>query len=188
VRSWTCFSSRSDLCLFSQQLVAFQRVLAEDLDYAPHFRDLVAAGNINWTVVSATGNSEHAAAETHEAADEIAADIEPDNQDRADQAQGRKGEQDARAQLLNGECVAGRRPDVSLGLQNQAIYLCSEADGQSSIFGNQFLGLADQIEFLSSDGEYRIRSDRQRANAPDLIDEQGAQFGVELFGVRVKII
>ena len=35
------------LRLLGQQLVAFQRVLAEDLDHPPHFGDLVAAGNVD---------------------------------------------------------------------------------------------------------------------------------------------
>ena len=53
--------------------------------------------------MAAGGNGEHAVAQTHEPADEIAADIEPDDQDRADQAQDREREQDARAQPLNRE-------------------------------------------------------------------------------------
>ena len=166
VRSLTCCSSRSAACcLLRQQLVAFQRVLAEDLDHSPHFGDLVAAGNVDRAVVVTAGNGEHAAAQTHESADEIAADIEPDDQDRADQAQGREQEQDARAQPLNREGSLGRRADVGLGLRYQAVDGRGEADGQIGIFGNQLFGLADQIELLAADGEYCIRSEGERANA-----------------------
>ena len=140
------------LCLLGEQLVAFQRVLAEDLDHPPHLGNLVAAGNLDRAVMAAAGNGEHAVAQTHEPADEIAADIEPDDQNRADQAQNREREEDARTQPLNRESSLGRRANIGLCLQYQAVDGRSEADGQIGIFGDQLFGLADQIELLAADG------------------------------------
>ena len=67
------------LCLFREQLIAFQSVLTENLNYPSHFRDFVAAHDVDWSVAAAGGDGEHAAAQTHQPPDEIAADIEPDD-------------------------------------------------------------------------------------------------------------
>ena len=123
-----------------------------------------------------------------EPADEIAADIEPDDQDRADQAQGREHEQDARAQPLNGERSSGRRADLGLGLRDQAVDGRGETDGQIGILGDQLFRIADQIELLAADGEYCIRAEGERANAPHLIDEEGAQLRIEILRLGVEII
>ena len=171
-----------------QQLVALQRVLAEDLDHPPHLRDLVAAGNVDRAVMAAAGDGEHAAAQMRQPADEVAADIEPDDQDRADQAQGREHQQDARAQPLNRERSLGRRADLGLGLRYQAVDGRGEAHGQIGILGDQLFRIADQIELLAAHGEDRIRSEGERANAPHLIDEQGAQLRVEILRPGIEII
>src|SRR6266545_499567 len=81
VRSFTCCSSRSAACALSPSNSSRSNVfLAEDFGYAPHFRDLIAAGNVDRSVVAAARNGQHAAAQTREPADEIAADIEPYDQ------------------------------------------------------------------------------------------------------------
>jgi hypothetical protein len=72
------------LCPLGKQFVPLQRVFAEDLDDPRHFGDLVGAGNVDGGMMAAPGDGEHAVAQPHEAADEVAADVEPDDQDRAD--------------------------------------------------------------------------------------------------------
>ena len=51
-----------------------------------------------------------------------------------------------------------------------------------------FLGLANQIELLAADGEYRVRSDSECANAAYLIDKEGAQLRVEVFCLCIEVI
>ena len=63
-----------------------------------------------------------------------------------------------------------------------------EAGGQIGILGNQLLGIADQIELLGADGEYRIRSERECAHAVQLLDKQGAQLRVEFLRPCIEVI
>jgi hypothetical protein len=101
--------------------------------------------------MAAAGNGEHAAAQTHESSDKIAPYIEPDDQNRADQAQNREQEEEARTQLLNSESSLGRRVNIGLCFQYQAVDGRSEADRQVGIFGYQLSRLANQIELLATD-------------------------------------
>ena len=171
-----------------QQLVALQRVLAEDLDHPSHLGDLVAAGNIDRAVVGAGGNGKHAVAQPHQPAQEIAADVEPDDQDRTDQAQGRERQQDACAQPLNRERAFDRRVHFGLRLPHQLIDRRCETGGQIGVRGDQLLGVCDQIELLGAHGQDRIRPESECAHAVKLLDQQGAQLRVEILRLGREII
>ena len=65
-----------------EQFVALDRVLAKDLDRPAHFGDLVVARRRHRRVATAGGNIEHRAAQAVQAADNVVADVAPDNHDR----------------------------------------------------------------------------------------------------------
>ena len=81
------FQTLRRLGALGQQRVAFDRVLTEHLDGAPHCGDLVAAGDRDCGFAAAAGDRKHRAAQQVQPADNIAADITPHNQDRSQEAE-----------------------------------------------------------------------------------------------------
>lgn len=65
---------------FDQQRVALDCVLAQHLDRAPHRGNLIGAPLIDDDVTPACGNRSHPGADAAEAPEDIAPDIQPDDQ------------------------------------------------------------------------------------------------------------
>ncbi|HKF08739.1 MAG TPA: hypothetical protein VKB89_08465 [Xanthobacteraceae bacterium] len=133
-------------------------------------------------------DGQHPIAQTHQPADDIAANVQPHDQNRPDQTQDRERQQDACTEPLNRERSSGRGIDFSRGLRHQAIDGPGEAHGQIGVFRNQLFSIADQIELLAAQHEYGIGSNREGANTRQLLDEDGAQFRIEIFRFRIEII
>ena len=151
VRSSTCFSSRvGRLCPLYQQLVAFQRVLAQDLDDSAHFRDLVAASGRYVCRKIALGNCQHAAAERGQSRDDAAPHIQPNDHDGAEQTERDGRDQDGRAEPLNRlRFFIGLR-DVALGNRDQAIRRLGEISRERRVLGQIARRLRNNAKFLQT--------------------------------------
>jgi len=78
--------SRRLVLLFGEQTVEFDGVVAEDLDGAAHRGDLVPARRCRHDIAAAAGDGDHRGAEPAQPADDVAPNIEPYDQDRAENA------------------------------------------------------------------------------------------------------
>ncbi len=100
----------------------------------------------------------------------------------------RQGQQHARAEPLHRKGVGGRGCHVGFRFGHQAVDGGGEPDGQVGILGDELLGLGDQVELLAADREHGVRPHGESAHALDLVDEQGAQLGIEIPGSRLELV
>ena len=94
------FEPGGRLGALGEELVEFDRVLSKNLDRPAHRRHLVGALGIDHHIAPTAGDCRHAAAKPREARDDVAPDIEPDDQEGARQAQRRDGEKDVPSEVL----------------------------------------------------------------------------------------
>src|SRR5262249_23415416 len=97
-----------------KQLIKLHGVLSEDLDGPSHRSDLVRPEHRNRDVAPPTGDRQHRAAQLPQACYDVAADVEPSDQCRADQAERDDKSQSNPSKLADRSRLRGCRRNAPL--------------------------------------------------------------------------
>src|SRR5271165_3025727 len=106
---------------FGEQFVKGDRVAPEGFDSATHCSDLVVALDGYWGEASACGDVEHRAIQPGKAANDIAPDIEPHDQNRGDKAEPDQNRDCLSAESLHLYGASNCIPDIPLGRADQVV-------------------------------------------------------------------
>ena len=162
-----------------EEPLEFDRVSAEDLDGLAHCCDLVRSLRENAGIELASSDGQHALAEPRQAAHDIAAHIQPDDEDRRQEAQRDGRDEDACAHALNRERIPGRIADVQLGCGGQIVDRRGKLRRQRGILLQTPLPLVDEGDFTLPGFRDGIGAFHELTQPRDLFDEKRLQFRVQ---------
>ncbi len=162
---------RCRLLALLEQSLQLDGIVAKDLDRAGHRCNLIDTTGWDRGVQAAVGDGKHAVAERCQATDNVAADIQPDNQDGGQQTQRHDDNEGLGAKALHRQRIASRPCDVPLGCARQLVDRGGELSREGGIFGKPIFSLIDQNEFPPASIEHGARSFDELSQLRHLLQE-----------------
>ncbi len=178
---------RRRLLALLEQALQLDCIAPKDLDRPAHRGDLVGSLRGHGGVESAARDGEHPVAERGQAADDIAADVKPHDQHGGQQAQRDDGDEDAGAQALDRQRVAGRVADIPLGRAGELVDRGGELRRQAGVLGEPPFAFADERELLPASLRDGVRPLDELPQLCHLLQEQRPQLGIEAGRRRLEV-
>ena len=166
------FEADCRLFLFRHELIERDRIVAKYFDRSRHFADLIGATLRKRRLEVTFGQSQHTIAELSETGNEIAPDVEPDDQRRTDQAEDHRDHKDPSAEVHDGEGPGIRVRDVLGCSGRQACHFGRKTVRQRSVFAQQLRSLGYQGDFAQTQSRDAIVADREWPQLGDRLDQK----------------
>ena len=157
------FEADSRLFLFRHKLIEGDRIVAKHFDRAGHFSDLIASACGNRDVAATADDGTHCSRQGGQTRDDVAADIKPSDQHRADQAQDHRNHKDPGAEAQDREGLGIRVRNVLRCGDRQTSHLCRQTFREFPVFTQQLRPLDNGDNFAPTQSRNAIVANRERS-------------------------